>query len=185
MLTTQTNNNNNNNNNKTNNKDNSTNTASQESSFSSLDLDNDNPESTFSGSDLDESSLGSFTPEGLVESSFSSQDQHEAACSLDKHHLGTLGHQMMTIGFRLGSLTQSHEESSNSFDQEGQMLGTYWDLSVPASDPDWDQHRDSFGKTQLKQKKVTFSKETLAAYKAKQHKRQQARQRVAPWRLTA
>ena len=76
----------------------------------------------------------------------------------------------MTIGFRLGSLTQSHEESSNSFDQEGQMLGTYWDLSVPASDPDWDQHRDSFGKTQLKQKKVTFSKETLAAYKAKQHK---------------
>ena len=50
------------------------------------------------------------------------------------------------------------------------MLGTYWDLSVPASDPDWDQHRDSFGKTQLKQKKVTFSKETLAAYKAKQHK---------------
>ena len=76
----------------------------------------------------------------------------------------------MTIGFRLGSLTQSHEESSNSFDQEGQMLGTYWDLSVPASDPDWDQHRDSFGKTQLKQKKVTFSKETLAAYKAKQQK---------------
>ena len=131
------NNNNNNNNNKTNNKDNSTNTASQESSFSSLDLDNDNPESTFSGSDLDGSSLGSFTPEGSVESSFGSQDQQEAAYSLDKHHLGTLGHQMMTIGFRLGSLTQSHEESSNSFDQQGQMLGTYWDLSVTASDPDW------------------------------------------------
>ena len=34
--------------------------------------------------------------------------------------------------------------------------------------PYWDQHRDSFGKTQPKQKKVTFSKETLAAYKAKQ-----------------
>ena len=66
---------NDNNNNKNNNNNNSTNNiACQESSFNSKDLDNDNPESDLSGSDLDESSLGSFTPEGLVESSFSSQD---------------------------------------------------------------------------------------------------------------
>ena len=69
----------------------------------------------------------------------------------------------MTIGFSLGSLTQHNEEY-----QEGQVLGTSWDLSLTAYDPDWDQHRDSFGKTKPKQKKVTFSKETLAAYKAKQ-----------------
>ena len=39
---------------------------------------------------------------------------------------------------------------------------------MTAYDPDWDQHRDSFGKAPPKKKKVTFSKETLAAYKAKQ-----------------
>ena len=145
---TNQNNNNNNNNNSTN--DNNNNPASQESIFSSLDLDNDNPESTFSGSDLDESSLGSFNPEGSVESSLGSEDQQEAACSFDKHHLGTLGQQMMTIGYSLGSLTQHNEESSNSFDQEGKVLGTYWDLSLTAYDPEREQHRDNFGKNAAK-----------------------------------
>ena len=110
--------------NNNNNNDNSTNTASQESSFNSLDLANDNPESNLSGSDLDESSLGSFNPNGSVESSLGNEDQQEAACSFDKHHLEALGQQMMTIGFSLGSLTQHNEESNDSFDQEGQVLGT-------------------------------------------------------------
>ena len=147
--------NDNNSNNRNNNK-NSTNKTSQESSFNSLDLDNANPESDLSGSDLDTSSLGSFDSLGYAESSFSSQDQQEAACSLDNHHLGALGQQMMTIGVSLGSLTQNNAESSDSFDQEGQELGT------------WNQLRDNLGQQQPRKKKVTFSKEALAAYKAKQ-----------------
>ena len=153
--TNNTNNNNNNNNDDNNDNDNNTNSQrsslqsldqnkeSQESSLNSFDLDNDNPESDLSGSDLDESSLGSFTSEmGSVESSFSSQDQQEAACSLDKHHLGTLGHQMMTIGFSLGSLNQNN--------QKGMIMD-----------------RDSFEEKKPR-KKVHFSEATLEAYEAKQ-----------------
>ena len=62
----------------------------------------------------------------------------------------------MTTGVSLGSLTQNNAESSDSFDQEGQELGT------------WNQLRDSLGQQKPKKKKVTFSKETLAAYQAKQ-----------------
>ena len=154
--TTNNTNNNNNNNDKNNDTDNST--TSRESSFSSLDLDNDNPESDLSGSDLDESSLGSFNPKGLVESSVSSEDQQEAACSFDKHHLGTLGHQMLTIGFSLGSLTQNN--------QKGITAGTTWDPSLGMD-------RDSFDKKKQR-KKVSFSEATLEAYKARsQNNRQQ------------
>ena len=137
-----TNQNNNNNNNNDNNSTNNNNKDSRESSFNSLDLDKDNPEKELSSSDLDESSLGSFTPEGSVESSFSSQDQQEAACSLDKRHLGALGHQMMTIGFSLGSLNQRNQKRSKD--------------------------RDSFDKKKQK-KKVSFSEATLEAYKARSH----------------
>ena len=148
-----TTNNNNNNNNDNNNNDNNTNSqrsslqsldqkkASQESGLNSFDLDNENPETELSSSDLDTSSLGSFDPLGYAESSFSSPDQQEATYSLDKQCLGTLGQPMMTIGFSLGSL--------NPRNQERRM------------------DRDSFEKKKHK-KKVSFSKEALAAYKAKQ-----------------
>ena len=132
----QTNNNNDDNNN------NDHNTNIQESSLGSLDLDDDNPESSLSGSepDLDESSLASFDPNG------------DEASSLDN-----LGHQTMTVASSLGSLDQQDDtESSSSFDQEGMMLGT-------TRDPSLDQTRDNFGKTKPK-KRVTFSKATLAAY---------------------
>ena len=86
--------------------------------------------------------------------------------SFDQHCLGTLGHQMMTIGYSLGSLpnsTQQQQEwSSNSFDQEGQVH-------------DNDQHRESFGlqKPRQNKKKVTFSKDTLEACKTKEDSKQQ------------
>ena len=125
----------NNTNNNNNNNDNDNNKNSQESSLRSLDLDNANPESSPSGSeqDLDRLSFDSFAP--TVKSGFSSSDQQGEASSLTN-----LGEQMMTIGFSLGSLTQTN--------QKGIM------------------DRDSFGKMKPK-KKVTFSKETLAAYNEK------------------
>ena len=71
----------------------------------------------------------------------------------------------MTIGSSLGSLDQQdEEESSDSFDQKGMMIGTSWDPSLAAYDPSLAQHRD---KTKPK-KRVTFSKATLAAYNEKQ-----------------
>ena len=159
--------NNTNNNNNDNNNDNDNNTNSQESSLRSLDhskesresglnsfdLDNENPESSF-GSDLDRLSFESFAPTG--ETGFSSSDHQGEASSLT-----TLGAQMMTIGFSLGSLTQSN--------QKGMIAGTTWDPSLGMD-------RDSFDKKK-QQKKVTFSKETLEAYKARsQNNRQQSSQ---------
>ena len=135
-----------------NNNDNDHNKNSQEPSLNSLDLDDTNPESN---SDLDASSFGSFSPIMGVESSLGSLDQHEADLSFDN-----LGHQMMTIGSSLGSLDQQEEESSDSFDQEGMMIGTSWDPSLAAYDPSLDQHRD---KTKPK-KRVTFDEATLTAY---------------------
>ena len=122
------NNKNNNDNNKNNNK-NDHNKNSRESSFTSLDLDNDNPESD---PDLEHTSLDSFK----VESSLRSLDQQEACQSLQ------------TIGLSLGSLEEDAE-------QEGQMIGTAWDRSLDPS------------KTKC-QKRVTFSKGTLEAYKSRQ-----------------
>ena len=131
--------------------------------MNSLDLDDDNPESSLSGSepDLDKTSLVSFNPAmGQVESSLGSLDQQEADLSLDN-----LGQQTMTIGSSLGSLDQQDDkESSSSFDQEGMMLGT-------TRDPSLEQHRDSFGRTKPK-KRVTFSKATLAAYKEKRQNKE-------------
>ena len=141
----QTNNNNSDNNNNNNNNNNDHNTNIQESSLGSLDLDDDNPESSLSGSepDLDESSLASFDPNG------------DEASSLDN-----LGHQTMTVASSLGSLDQQEDkESSSSFDQEGMMLGTIRDPSLETT-------RTSFGKTKPK-RRVTFSKATLAAYNEK------------------
>ena len=120
--------------------------------MNSFDLDNDNPETELSSSDLDTSSLGSFDPLGYAESSFSSQDQQEATYSLDKQCLGTLGQPMMAIGFSLGSLTQDS--------QKGEKAGTIWDPSLAMD-------RDSFNKKQ--KKKVRFSEATLEAYKARCH----------------
>ena len=155
-------NNNNNNNNSDNNNDNDNNTNSPESSLQSLDqskesresglnnfdLDNENPESSF-GSDLDRLSLDSFAQDG--ETGFSSSDHRCEAPSLtiDK---------TMTIGFSLGSLNQRN--------QEGMIAGTTWDPSLGMD-------RDSFDKKKHK-KRVTFSQETLEAYKARsQNDRQQ------------
>ena len=140
----QTNNNNNNNSNN-NNNDNDHNTNIQESSFGSLDLDDDNPESSLSGSepDLDETGLANFDPNGDEESS-----------------LDNLGHQTMTIESSLGSLDQQEED-----EQEGMLVETAWDPSL-------DPTRDSFGRTKPK-KRVTFSKATLAAYNEKQQNNRQ------------
>ena len=116
------------NNNNENNK-NDHNNNSRESSFNSLDLDNDNPESE---PDLENTSLDGFN----VESSLRSLDQQEACQSLQ------------TIGLSLGSLEEDAE-------QEGQMIGTVWDQNLDPS------------KTKS-QKRVTFSKATLEAYKSRQ-----------------
>ena len=155
-----TNNTNNNNNNDDNNdNDNNTNKqesslqsldhskASQESGLNSFDLDNENPESSF-GSDLERLSLDSFAQDG--ETGFSSSDHHCEAPSLT-----TLG-KTMTIGFSLGSLNQRN--------QEGMIAGTTWDPSLGMD-------RDSFEKKQ--KKKVTFSQETLEAYKARSQNNRQ------------
>ena len=116
--------------------------------MTSFDLDNDNPESSF-GSDLDRLSLDSFAQDG--ETGFSSSDHHCEAPSL------TIG-KTMTIGFSLGSLNQRN--------QEGMIAGTTWDPSLGMD-------RDSFDKKKHK-KRVTFSQETLEAYKARsQNDRQQ------------
>ena len=161
-----TNNKNNNNNNTNtinynndNNNDDDNNKNIQESSLNSLDLDDDNPEST---SDLDVSSLGSFNPTMGVESSLGSLDQHEANLSFDNS-----GHQMMTIGSSLGSLAQQDaEESSSSFDQEGQIVDTAWEPSL-------DPLRANFGSKKPK-KRVTFDEATLTAYnKHRQNNRKQ------------
>ena len=85
----------NNNNTNNNNNDNDHNTNIQESGLGSLDLDDDNPESSLSGSepDLDESSLGSFDPAmAQVVSSLGSLDQQDEALSLDN-----LGQQGMMV----------------------------------------------------------------------------------------
>ena len=97
--------------------------------MNSLDLDNDNPESE---PDLDERSLGSFSPTLGVESSLRSLDQHEANLSFEN-----LGHKTMTIGFSLGNLMQQEQDG-----QEGMMLGTSWDPSLDVYDPSLDQHED-------------------------------------------
>ena len=159
-------NNNTNNNNDNNNNDNDNNINSPESSLRSLDhskesresglnsfdLDNENPESSF-GSDLDRLSFDSFAPAG--ETGFSSSDHHGEASSLT-----TLG-ETMTIGFSLGSFTQRN--------QKGMIAGTTWDPSLGMD-------RDSFDEKKQK-KKVTFSKETLEAYKTRsQNNRQQSSQ---------
>ena len=163
--------NNNNNNEHTNYSDNTR--ISQELSLQSFNLDNANPESDLSGSDndLDESSLESFDPSMMQEESSSSLDLQSNMLlgtsfgSFDQHCLGALGHQMMTIGYSLGSLPRSTQQqqrwSSNSFDQEGQVL-------------DEDQHRVDFGLQPPKQKKkkVTFSKEALEACRKKDSKQQ-------------
>ena len=98
------------NNNNENNKDDH-NKNSRESSLTSLDLDNDNPESE---PDLENTSLDSFNPAMGVESSLRSLDQQEVCQSL------------LTIGLSLGSLEEDAE-------QEGQMIGTAWDHTLDPS----------------------------------------------------
>ena len=136
--TTPTNNNNHTNNNN-NNNDSDNNKNSRESGLNSLDLDDDNPESSLSGSesDLDKTSLVSFNPAMGVESSLGSLGQQEADLSLDN-----LGHQMMTIGSSLGSLDQKNG-------QEGMTIGTTWEPSL-------EQTKESFDRPKPK-KRVTFS----------------------------
>ena len=103
---------NNPNNNNDNNNDNDSSTTSRESSFSSLDLDNENTESSF-GSDLDRLSFDSFAHDG--ETGFSSSDHHGEASSLT-----TLG-ETMTMGFSLGSLPEQ-PKGDDSWDNLGSQL---------------------------------------------------------------
>ena len=138
-----TNNSNHTNNNNNNNNDNN-NKSSRESSLNSLDLDNDNPESE---PDLDEVSLGSFSPILGGESSFGSLDHHEANLSL-----ANLGQQMMTIGSSLGSLIQQSQDG-----QEGQIVGTAWEPSL-------DSLRAKLG-SKKPRRRVTFGEVTWEAYK--------------------
>ena len=105
--------NNNNNNNEPNNYNNN-NQDSREPSFSSLDLDNDNPESE---DDLETESLDGFNPGA---GSGFGLDQHEANQSFNN-----LGHRMMAIGSSLGSLIQQ-----NNKEQEGMQVGTAWEPSL-------------------------------------------------------
>ena len=146
--TTNTNNNNNNN-------DNNNNSSSRESGLNSLDLDNENPESD---PDLDSRSLFSFNPLGGVESSLGSIDQQEAEQSFS--NIG----ETMTIGF-----------SFRSFTQEGEMLGTTWDLSLETQDPSSSQLRDK-----KPQKRVSFDERNLAYHELWQNKRKQGYTNLCP-----
>ena len=150
------NNNNTHNNDSDDNNDNDNDKNSRESSLNSLDLDNENPESSASGSeqDLDRLSLESFATAG--ETGFSSTDHHGEASSL------TILGETMTIGFSLGSFTQRN--------QQGMIAGTTWDPSLGMD-------RDSFDKKK-QQKKVSFSKETLEAYKARRQNNRQQRSQL-------
>ena len=162
--TNNTNHNHTNNNNDDNNDDNDNNKNSRESSLRSLDLDSENPESNLSGSepDLDASSLGSFVLG--VESGLGSSDQHDEAWSLN-----TLGHPTLTVESSLASLDQhAKEESSDSFDQEGETIGTEKDPSLTAWASGLD--RDSFGNKKPK-KRVTFEEAPAAYNKQKQNKK--------------
>ena len=117
--TTTTINNNNNNNNEPNNYNNNNEQDSREPSFSSLDLDNDNPESQ---DDLERESLDGFNPGA---GSGFSLDQHEANQSFNNLGHRNLGHRMMTIGSSLGSLIQQSNK-----EQEGMQVGTAWEPSL-------------------------------------------------------
>ena len=92
---------------------------SREPSFSSLDLDNDNPESQ---DDLERESLDGFNPGA---GSGFGLDQHEANQSFNNLGHRNLGHRMMTIGSSLGSLIQQ-----NNKEQEGMQVGTAWEPSL-------------------------------------------------------
>ena len=111
---TTTTNNTNNNNNEPNNYNNNNKQDSREPSFSSLDLDDDNPESQ---DDLERESLDGFNPGA---GSGFGLDQHEANQSFNN-----LGHRMMAIGSSLGSLIQQ-----NNKEQEGMQVGTAWEPSL-------------------------------------------------------
>ena len=116
---TTTTNNTNNNNNEPNNYNNNNEQDSREPSFSSLDLDNDNPESQ---DDLERESLDGFNPGA---GSGFGLDQHEANQSFKNLGHRNLGHRMMTIGSSLGSLIQQ-----SSKEQEGMQVGTAWEPSL-------------------------------------------------------
>ena len=117
--TTTTNNTNNNNNEPNNYNNNNNKQDSREPSFSSLDLDDDNPESQ---DDLERESLDGFNPGA---GSGFGLDQHEANQSFNNLGHRNLGHRMMTIGSSLGSLIhQNHKE------QEGMQVGTAWEPSL-------------------------------------------------------
>ena len=116
---TTTTNNTNNNNNEPNNYNNNNKQDSREPSFSSLDLDNDNPESQ---DDLERESLDGFNPGA---GSGFGLDQHEANQSFNNLGHRNLGHRMMTIGSSLGSLIHQ-----NNKEQEGMQVGTAWEPSL-------------------------------------------------------
>ena len=143
-----------NNNNTNNNNDN---TTSQESSLS-FDLDSANPESK---PDLDSPSLVSLNSE----TGFESLNQHGADLCL-----GTLGETTRTIGFSLENLDQAMttEESSNSLDQEGKLVGTSWEPSL-----DWNPSLDTNRDKSSTKKKVSFAQASLAYKKEMQEQRRQ------------
>ena len=76
--------------------------------------------------------------------------------------MNNLGSPTLTVESSLRSLDQhAKEDSSDSFDQEGETIGTENDPSLAAWASGLD--RDSFGQKKPK-KRVTFEEGTLAAY---------------------
>ena len=156
-----TNDDNNNNHTHNNTNNNNYNPTCQESSLS-LDLDNANPESK---PDLDSPSLVSLNSE----TGFESLNQHGADLCL-----GTLGETTRTIGFSLENLDQAmtKEESSNSLDQEGKLIGTSWEPSLDWN-PSLDTRRDKNNTRNKTKKKVSFAQASLAYKKEMQEQRRQ------------
>ena len=138
---------NNTNNNNDNNSDNDNNKNGQESSLRSLNLDNENPESSLSDSDLDRLSFDSFAH--TVETGLAAQTTRRSI---------KLDHLRRTNDDNRVQLRELDPEQPKL--EKGMIAGTTWDPSLGMD-------RDSFDKMKQK-KKVTFSKETLAAYKSKQ-----------------
>ena len=84
--------------------------------------------------------------------------------------LGTLGETTRTIGFSLDNLDQAMttEESSNSLDQEGKLVGTSWEPSL-----DWNPSLDTREDKNNTRKKVSFAQASLAYKKEMQEQRRQ------------
>ena len=160
--TTNNNNNNNNHTNTTNNNNNNNDSTTSQESRLSFDLDSADPESI---PDLDSPSLVSLNSE----TGFESLNQHGADLCL-----GTLGETTRTIGFSLENLDQAMttQESNNSLDQEGKLIGTCWEPSLDWN-PSLDTRRDKNQPRNTTRKRVSFAQASLAYKKEMQEQRRQ------------